>query len=185
MTNYPISSIEEAADIETINMYNERRSEGYTEAEILRSINAKGRDNARTPMQWNSTKNAGFTKGNSWLHVNPNYHEINAEKELREPNPVFKTYQQLIRLRKENPLVVWGDYQLIEATEAEVFAYLRSYENDTWLIVGNFSGKQQPFSLEKLEVQQIIIKNTEIVRNELKDILLEPYETFVAKVKQI
>ncbi|MBP2097658.1 glycoside hydrolase family 13 protein [Enterococcus rivorum] len=185
MTNYPISSIEEAEDIETINMYNERRSEGYTEAEILRSINAKGRDNARTPMQWNSTKNAGFTKGLPWLHVNPNYHEINAEKELGEPNSVFKTYQQLIRLRKEHPLVVWGDYQLIETTEAEVFAYLRSYENETWLIVGNFSGTQQPLCLEKLEIQHTIIKNTETVRTELKGILLEPYEAFVAKVKPI
>ncbi|MDE7056383.1 MAG: glucohydrolase, partial [Lactobacillus sp.] len=97
MTNYPVKSIDEVSDIESINMYNERLKAGYEPQSLIHAINVKGRDNARTPIQWNNTKNAGFTTGTPWLHVNPNYHQINVEAALKDPNSIFYTYQKLIK----------------------------------------------------------------------------------------
>ncbi|WP_202765482.1 alpha-glucosidase, partial [Enterococcus lactis] len=116
MTNCPIDDISEAKDIETINMYNERISSGFTKEEILESINAKGRDNARTPMQWNAREHAGFTTGIPWLRVNPNYKEINAEEALADQDSVFYMYKKLIDLRRKHDIIVWGDYELVEET---------------------------------------------------------------------
>ncbi len=107
MTNCPIDDIAEAKDIETINMYNERISSGFTKEEILESINAKGRDNARTPMQWNAREHAGFTTGIPWLRVNPNYKEINAEEALADQDSVFYMYKKLIDLRRKHDIIVW------------------------------------------------------------------------------
>ena len=123
MINYPVETIEEVDDIESINMYNVRLSQGYAKEDILDSINAKGRDNARTPMQWNDSKNAGFTSNKPWLHINPNYPEINVEKALEEKDSLFYTYKKLIQLRHEHPIVVWGTYNLVDTEDENIFAY--------------------------------------------------------------
>lgn len=141
MTNYPIKDISEAQDIETINMYHERLTLGFTPEEILCSINAKGRDNARTPMQWDNSEYAGFTTGTPWLHVNPNYQTINVKTALAKKDSIFYTYKQLIELRKNNELIVWGDYQLVTDTPDDVFAYYRTLNNEQWLVVCNMSEK--------------------------------------------
>lgn len=112
MTNYPVKDISEVEDIESVNMYHERLANGYEKEDIIASINAKGRDNARTPIQWDNTENAGFTTGTPWLHVNPNYQEINVSANLADSNSIFYCYQKLIQLRKENPIVVWGTLNL-------------------------------------------------------------------------
>ncbi len=104
MTNYPFSSIEDFADIEAINLYYERKQIGYSEKDIMKSLCAKARDNARTPMQWNTSREAGFTKGTPWYPVNPNYTQINAEMELENENSIFYYYQKLIKLRKQNDI---------------------------------------------------------------------------------
>ena len=181
MTNYPISSIEEVDDIESRNMYYERLAKGYSKREILESIKAKGRDNARTPMQWDDTENAGFTKGTPWLHVNPNYHQINVKKNLENPNSIFYTYQQLIRVRKENPIITWGDFQLIENTEEEVFAYYRKLGNEKWLIVANFSESESVFSSEDV-VKKVIMSNYKQNNINLSNKRLKPYEAFVVRI---
>ncbi|WP_251713541.1 glycoside hydrolase family 13 protein [Lactococcus ileimucosae] len=181
MTNSPVTDIQQVDDIESRNMYYERLEEGYSKAEILTSINAKGRDNARTPMQWNAQDNAGFTTGKPWLALNPNYKQINVEAALKDKNSIFYTYQKLIALRKENPLVIWGEFELLTETEEEVFAYVRSYRGEKWLIVANFSVNETPFSTEGT-VKEILIHNYSDGQIDLNGSTLRPYEAFVVKL---
>ncbi|GIO37704.1 alpha-glucosidase [Paenibacillus antibioticophila] len=183
MTNYPIEDISEAQDIETINMYHERLAQGYAKEDIITSINAKGRDNARTPMQWDATPNAGFTTGQPWLHVNPNYAEINVEANLADPDSVFHCYRKLIELRKNNPIVVWGDFELVEDVPEELFMYYRRYKGETWLVTANFS--PAPITLEMPEigsVSEFIIGNYARDAADFQQLQLQPYEAFVTKL---
>jgi len=181
MTNYPVKSIDEVSDIESINMYNERLKAGYEAQSLIRAINVKGRDNARTPIQWDNTKNAGFTTGTPWLHVNPNYHQINVEAALKDPNSIFYTYQKLIKLRHDNPIVVDGNFELVKGTGDAVLAYYRILNKQKWLVVANLSSKNQPFSSEDQVIEQIITNYTP--HDTLDDLTLQPYEAFAVKVK--
>lgn len=179
MVNTPITDISQAEDIETINLYHERLAEGYTEADILTSINAKGRDNARRPIAWDASENGGFTTGTPWLALNANYQEINVEAALANPQSIFYTYQQLVQLRKDNPIMIWGDFELVSTVD-EVFSYYRTYEGERWLVVTNFSNEAQPFTAED-EISAHVIDNGESVTT-LKDITLQPWQAFVVKV---
>lgn len=183
MTNCPVSTIEEVDDIESINMYHERLSQGYTKEAIIASINAKGRDNARTPMQWDETANAGFTTGTPWLHVNPNYPEINVKQSLADKDSVFYTYKKLIELRKEHALIVWGDYQLLEETAEEVFAYCREYAGEKWLVVANISAFEQTFTIEE-EIKEVLIHNYQTTLPKNGEVQLQPYEAFVVNITE-
>ncbi|EOH93518.1 glucan 1,6-alpha-glucosidase [Enterococcus villorum ATCC 700913] len=180
MTNYPISEIAQAQDIETINMYYERLSLGYAKEDILRSINAKGRDNARTPMQWDRSPNAGFTKGIPWLHVNPNYKEINVQSALADKHSIFYTYKKLIELRKQHEIIVWGEYQLITETPDDVFAYYRLYKEEKWLIVCNISEKTNQMTLPSGDFS-LVMSNYPQEETSKGKITLRPYEAFVLK----
>ena len=181
MTNTPISDISEAKDIETINMYNERLEQGYTKEEIITSINVKGRDNARRPIAWNASENGGFTTGTPWIALNENYKEINVEAALNDSNSIFYTYQELVQLRKENPIMVWGDFELVDTVD-NVFSYYREYKGERWLVVTNFSNEEQPFSSEN-EIEKVIIQNDNEEITNLKEISLRPWQAFVVKVK--
>jgi len=180
MTNRPITDISEVDDIESINIYNERIEQGYAKEAIITSLNAKGRDNARTPIQWSAEENAGFSTKNPWLHLNSNYKEINVEAALADENSIFYTYQKLIQLRKDHPLIVWGDFELLDTAD-DVFAYIRSYENERWLIVANFVEAEQNFTFEG-SIKEEIIHNYESERSNLDNITLKPYEAFVVKI---
>lgn len=182
MTNYPIKSLEDLKDIESINLYHDRIEKGYSHEEIMESIRVKGRDNARTPMQWDNRVNGGFSDGTPWFPANPNYKEINVTKALEDENSIFYTYQKLIRIRKENPIVVWGDYRLVTDTAEEVFAYEREYEGKKWLVVANFSDKEQRFSYKIGGANKVVIKNYGKEYSDLYDLTLEPYETFVVEI---
>lgn len=142
MTNVRFESIEQYQDIEIRNMYRERLEKGYAEKDIMESIYAKGRDNARTPMQWDDTENAGFTTGTPWLGVNPNYTEINARSQLHDENSVFHYYKKLIQLRKENSIFVEGDFTLLLPEDENIFAYVREYEGRKLLVAANFTDKE-------------------------------------------
>lgn len=131
--------IEEYRDIELLNMYRERKRAGYPEEEIMESVYAKGRDNARTPMQWNADENAGFTKGTPWIRVNPNYTQINAEQEMADEDSVFHFYKKLIRLRKEERILTDGKYELLLADDPAIFAYTRENDESRLLVVCNFT----------------------------------------------
>lgn len=140
MTNIQFNCIEDYRDIEILNMYEERVTQGNADpGTIMEAIHAKGRDNARTPMQWNAGPNAGFTTGTPWIRINPNYKEINAEASMSDPDSVFRYYQRLIALRKQNPVMVYGDYQLLLQDHEQIYAYTRTLGEVIWLIALNFS----------------------------------------------
>lgn len=145
MTNIRLP-IEQYRDVEIHNLYKKRMAQGYPQAEILRSIYAKGRDNARTPMQWSAGVNAGFSDAAPWLPVNPNYQYINAQAALADSDSVFYYYQKLIALRKQYPVFVDGDYTLLEAAHPSLFVYERTLQDEQLLVVCNFSGEATAWS---------------------------------------
>ena len=141
MTNVKLP-LEQYQDVEIHNMYRKRLAEGYPEEEILRSIYAKGRDNARTPMQWNDEANAGFTTGQPWLPVNPNYTQINAQAALQDPDSVFWYYKKLVELRKSYAVFAQGDFTLLEENHPHLFVYQRCTEKEQILVVCNFAAQE-------------------------------------------
>lgn len=177
MTNIDFNSIEDFADIEAINAYKERISLGYDEKNVLNSLRAKARDNARTPMQWNDETNAGFTKGNPWYRVNSNYTQINVKQALADENSIFYCYQKLIQMRKENPIMVYGDYELLLPEDKNIYAYKRTYQNKTWLIICNFYEHNVEFSLNG--TGKILISNYENSCTDLTKGKLRPYEAII------
>ncbi|OPJ61028.1 glycoside hydrolase family 13 protein [Clostridium chromiireducens] len=180
MTNVRFENLEDYKDIESLNMYKERRENGYSHEEMMESIYTKGRDNARTPMQWNDSENAGFTSGEPWMKLNPNYKEINAELQLDDENSIFNFYKKLIKIRKENPVVVYGKYDLILDDNKEIFAYTRTLKNEQLLIICNFVARKTEFKCEeiiKFKHKELLISNYEVNENEsINNIELRPYE---------
>lgn len=180
MTNYPFESIKEVNDIESRNMFAERLAAGHSENEIMDSIRRVGRDNARTPMQWTAGENAGFTDGKPWLAVNPNHEEINADQAMSDPNSVFYTYQKLIELRKQHDWVIYGDFKLIDS-EADVFAYLRTYKGKKYLVVANLSDEENQFKTGFV-CRDLLIHNENFLP-ELSQIKLKAWEAFACEVE--
>lgn len=182
MTNTAITDISQARDIETINMYHERLANGYAKEDIIHSINVKGRDNARRPVQWNNHAFAGFSTVEPWIAVNDNYENINVEQALADPDSIFYTYQKLIALRKENPIMIWGDFELVD-TQEEVFAYLRKYQGETWLVVTNFSNEAHDFKYDNAKAKEIVIENMPVQLSECLDLTLKPWQAFAVKLE--
>ena len=140
MTNAPFGGLEDFRDIESINAYNELVGSGRMGSEeMLGFLRYKSRDNSRTPMQWDAGKNAGFSEGEPWIMVNPNYKEINAAEQLARPDSVFRFYQELIRLRHTHKLIVYGSYDLILPEDRQLFAYTRTLGDQRLLCVVNLS----------------------------------------------
>lgn len=179
MTNCPINDISEVEDLESINMYNERLSQGYNKAEIIKSINAKGRDNARRPMQWSTEASSGFTSGKPWLALNSNYKKINVQAALMDPQSIFYTYQHLIKLRHENKIVVSGSFTTAISSQ-NVLAYYRELNDQCWLIVANLSENEEHFSTSA-EIKQFLISNYSAPQS-LDNIVLRPYEAFAVEI---
>jgi oligo-1,6-glucosidase len=188
MTNVRFDTIDDYKDIEILNMYREKVIEnGEDVQKVMESIYVKGRDNARTPMQWDDSEHAGFTTGTPWLKVNPNFKEINAKEAVADTNSVFHYYRNLIRLRKQNPIMVYGSYDLILPEHDEIYAYVRRYEGQTLLVMLNFSSQQPVFELPSdisYTEKQLFIHNYEVIEDEsLEKIELKPYEARVYLLK--
>jgi oligo-1,6-glucosidase len=188
MTNVRFENIEDYDDIEIHNMYRETVVEGgENNNKIMESIYIKGRDNARTPMQWDSSENAGFTTGNPWLKLNPNYNEINAAKAVADPDSIYYYYQQLINLRKEYEIIVYGKYELILEDHDKIYAYTRAYGNEKLVVMTNFSGEETKFDLPvgiQFETAQLLIGNyTSEVGDSVTSLTLKPYEARVYLLK--
>jgi oligo-1,6-glucosidase len=149
MTNYPFKSIADFDDIEARNGYKAQVETGkVTTAAYLANLLKVSRDNSRTPMQWDASKNGGFTTApKAWLAVNPNYAQINAAEELRDPDSVYHYFERLIEFRKRTPALVYGDYLDLDPTHPSVFAYTRSQGPEQYLIVLNFSKKPVHYEL--------------------------------------
>ncbi|HIW84176.1 MAG TPA: alpha-glucosidase [Candidatus Dorea gallistercoris] len=177
MTNVRFADISHYRDIETLNMYKERIEAGYPKVEVMNSIYAKSRDNARTPMQWSDEDNAGFTTGTPWIEVNPDYTEINAVSQMEEPDSVYHYYQKLIRLRKEEDIFVNGDFQLLLEEDPAVFAYERNGGGKRMRMLANFTGEPVPCELLKdCQGENILIHNYETLPADGK---LRPYEALL------
>ncbi|WP_342598014.1 alpha-glucosidase [Psychrobacillus sp. FSL H8-0483] len=181
MTNVKFDSIDDYRDIETLNMYKEKRQKGIANEVIMASIYAKGRDNARTPMQWSS--DGGFTTGTPWIQMNPNMSNINAEQALADHSSIFYTYQKLIHLRKEYDILTNGSFQLLIPDHPHLFVYKRQTEEEEWIIVTNFSAHTEQLECELCGVQnnngKIIIANYETPTINGNIIEVRPYEAFV------
>ncbi len=146
MTNIHLP-IEAYRDLESLNLYEARKAAGYPEAEIMASLYARSRDNARTPMQWDASPHGGFTTGTPWLTENPNYREINATAALADPDSIFHYYRRLIALRKTYPVFVHGDFTLLEPDHPSLFVYRRRLERQSLLVICNYGGGETAWSL--------------------------------------
>ena len=178
MTNTVFNSVDDFRDLESINAYRELVESGlYTDEDMFPKIAHKSRDNARTPMQWDASENAGFTTGKPWIAVNPNYKKINVADQLKREDSVFHYYQKLIRLRKENEIIVYGNYELLLPEDENIFAYKRTLDNQKLLVVCNFSKSEQRFDFSGYENAKVLISNYN--RDVREDGTLKPYEAAV------
>lgn len=178
MTNTVFNSVDDFRDLESINAYRELVESGlYTDEDMFPKIAHKSRDNARTPMQWDASENAGFTTGKPWIAVNPNYKKINVADQLKREDSVFHYYQKLIRLRKENEIIVYGNYELLLPEDENIFAYKRTLDNQKLLVVCNFSKSEQRFDFSGYENAKVLISNYN--RDAREDGILKPYEATV------
>ena len=150
MTNIRFSSIGQYKDIDTLNHYAEAVTVFHEDPEhVMEAIYAKGRDNARTPMQWDASPNAGFTDAVPWIPVNPNYTEINAEAAIRDRESIYHYYQDLIRIRRNHKVVVYGDYNPVCEEHPSIYAYTRRYQGQKLLVVLNFFSDPAVIDLPK------------------------------------
>lgn len=182
MTNYPFRTLEELNDIESLNYAKEALEKGASLESIMDQIRQVGRDNARTPMQWDASKNAGFsTSDKTWLPVNPNYKDINVESALANPESIFYTYQKLVVLRKTQDWLVDADFELLE-TATKVFAYIRKTEDSSYLVVVNLSDQEQDFCYD-FDKAEVVIANTELepITDQGK---LQAWDALCVKVRQ-
>lgn len=180
MTNAPFTSIEDFPDIETQNIYKERLRAGFSEEETMCAIRKKARDNARTPVQWNAEKNAGFTTGTPWYQVNPNYTEINAEDAMSREDSVFYYYQKLIRLRREHEIMAYGIYDLLLPEDEDLYIYTRTLENEKWLILCNFHEKERVIT--SMRMGRVILSNYADTPQLEELCLLRPYEAVIYQI---
>lgn len=168
--------IEDYRDIELLNMYRERKASGYSEEAIMESIHAKGRDNARTPMQWEDGQEAGFTSGTPWIKVNPNYQYINAKAALADEHSIFHYYRNLIALRKQYDIFWNGHYEPIMEEHESVFAYIRRNGRKSLLMVANFYGEEILYTIpEEFSRGEVLIHNYK----DLEAGKLRPYEAML------
>jgi oligo-1,6-glucosidase len=187
MTNVKFDSIEQYQDIETHNMYNEKvHQEGQDPAKVMQSIYIKGRDNARTPMQWDDSPNAGFTTGKPWLAVNPNYQQINAKQAVGDPNSIYNYYKRLIQTRRDNLVLIYGEFDELLVDSEVFYAYTRTLGEERALVVLNFTGGEQRFELPEVVAYagtQLLISNYEVdPAQDIKSFTARPYEARVYRL---
>ena len=181
MTNVAFDSIDDYRDIETLNFYKERTENGVAPETMLAAVHENSRDNARTPMHWDKTDNAGFSQAQPWIKVNPNYPEINVEAALEDQNSVFYHYQKLIELRKALPVIVYGDFEPVFEDHDKVFGYVRTDEQHRLFVLNNFTSEEVvlniPAELQATNVE-CIISNYDYRQQIEETVTLKPYESF-------
>lgn len=184
MTNPYFDKIEKYQDVESKNMYKILRDKGLSEEEVLDILMQKSRDNSRTPVQWNDTKNAGFTSGTPWIGIPENYKKINAENALKDNNSIFYHYQNLIQLRRTEELLITGRYEDIDLENKKVYAYKRIGENEELIVISNFYDEVTEFDVKGLDLEKAFILLSNYVQSpEIKEdkIILKPYESIILK----
>ena len=180
MTNCPFNTLDNFRDLESINAFHELTEQGkMTEEDMMAAISYKGRDNARTPMQWDDSAYAGFSTANPWIMVNPNYTKINAKDQVNREDSVFKYYQKLIKLRHESELIVYGTYDLILDDDKDIYAYIRTLGDEKLIVYCNFSENTRKVEIpEEFVNKKVLISNYSDAKANQK-IALRPYEAIV------
>ena len=184
MTNPYFDKIEKYQDVESKNMYKILRDKGLSEEEVRDILMQKSRDNSRTPVQWDDTKNAGFTSGTPWIGIPENYKKINAENALKDNNSIFYHYQNLIQLRRTEELLITGRYEDIDLENKKVYAYKRIGENEELIVISNFYDEVTEFDVKGLDLEKAFILLSNYVQSpEIKEdkIILKPYESIIFK----
>lgn len=183
MTNYPFESIESFNDVAVKTEYQIVKKEGGDVNQLLDKYKMENRDNARTPMQWNNSINAGFTTGKPWFHVNPNYTEINVKQQLNDKFSILSYYKALIQLKKSDLIYTYGKFNMVDAENEQVFAYTRTFKNNTVLIVANLTNEVSELNLPfELDISSVDIKLHNYHLNDINLDHIKPYESFVVKI---
>ena len=158
MTNVAFPSITDYRDVETLNAYRVIEKENSNIEKMLKAIHVQGRDNARTPVHWNNEPMAGFTSGEPWINVNPNYKKINVAKQEKDPDSILNFYREMVAFRKHHPTLVYGDFSMIQEENNRVFAYLREDEENQYLVIINFSDEENTFELDdQLDMSKAVL----------------------------
>ncbi|WP_420539761.1 alpha,alpha-phosphotrehalase [Paenibacillus polymyxa] len=189
MPNPQWSDIEEFRDVESLNMYRILQEQGKSAEEALDIIRERSRDNSRTPMQWDNTRNAGFTTGTPWIKVDERYPHINVQSQLEDPDSIYNHYRKLIHLRKTVQVITDGDYQRLDEAHPQVYAYQRSNEQETLVVISNFSGQDVQFRIpdsfySSLDNQagvaaELLIGNTQHAPQLNQVVSLTPYASYM------
>ncbi|KSZ63157.1 oligo-1,6-glucosidase [Staphylococcus epidermidis] len=183
MTNYPFESIESFNDVAVKTEYQIVKKEGGDVNQLLDKYKMENRDNARTPMQWNNSINGGFTTGKPWFHVNPNYTEINVKQQLNDKFSILSYYKALIQLKKSDLIYTYGKFNMVDAENEHVFAYTRSFKNNTVLIVANLTNEVSELNLPfELDISSVDIKLHNYHLNDINLDHIKPYEAFVVEI---
>lgn len=183
MTNYPFESIESFNDVAVKTEYQIVKKEGGDVNQLLDKYKMENRDNARTPMQWNNSINAGFTTGKPWFHVNPNYTEINVKQQLNDKFSILSYYKALIQLKKSDLIYIYGKFNMVDAENKQVFAYTRTFKNNTVLIVANLTNEVSELNLPfELDISSVDIKLHNYHLNDINLDHIKPYESFVVEI---
>ncbi|MDS3942111.1 alpha-glucosidase [Staphylococcus epidermidis] len=183
MTNYPFESIESFNDVAVKTEYQIVKKEGGDVNQLLDKYKMENRDNARTPMQWNNSINGGFTTGKPWFHVNPNYTEINVKQQLNDKFSILSYYKALIQLKKSDLIYTYGKFSMVDAENEQIFAYTRSFKNNTVLIVANLTNEVSELNLPfELDISSVDIKLHNYHLNDINLDHIKPYEAFVVEI---
>ncbi|PAE19887.1 glucohydrolase [Bacillus sp. 7504-2] len=186
MTNVKFSSISEYNDVSTRGLFAELTAQGKAMNEIMEIIWATSRDNSRTPMQWSPANNAGFTEGIPWIGVNPNYKELNVEVQKKDPNSILNYYKTMIRLRKSNPIFVYGRYDLVLEEHPSLYAYTRTYRNEKVIVLCNLSPSSievEPIKGVQYKKESLMLANLDVcAHGEEESLQLAPYEARIYRL---
>jgi len=181
MTNIDMPTIDEYVDVSALGDYEMAKAQGKDMEEFMKQLNYYSRENARTPMQWNDSANAGFTTGTPWKKVNPNYKEINVAAQNADPNSVLNHFRKIVKLRKDNEVLVYGDYELLQAEHPDIYAFTRTLGNVKMLVLLNFRDHDSSIELSELKsVENTLINNYDSIGEiENEKITLKPYQAVI------
>jgi len=183
MTNIDMPKIEEYVDVSAIGDYNRAKAEGEDMDQFMKKLNFNSRENARTPMQWDSTKNGGFTEGKPWKKVNDNHQTINVVAQNKDPKSILNHFRKMVKLRKDNPVLVYGQYQILQESHSEIYAYTRTLDEQQVLVLLNFSKKQASITLEETtNTGTLLINNYDRLDAKEGQITLQPFQAIICEL---
>ena len=185
MTNVKFNDINEYDDIRSINEYNQLINQGMSPKDALEHIWNTSRDNTRTPMQWDDSLNAGFSKSNPWIHVNPNYRYINVKEQLEDDDSILNFYKKMIKIKKSSECLIYGKYNLILEDDTNIFAYERILNDEKFLVICNLKSESSNYKYEKLTLkyENLILSNYNVdAHKDLNNFELKPWEARLYKI---